>query len=381
MKIGILTYHRAFNYGAYVQAYALSQQLTKRFPEHHTEIIDFSYRYDILNRNLAPYKALLRFGYKRYLGVKHNYKAFVGALKKLPLGNRIVTNNHEKAIRKICRQYDFVIVGSDAVFNWTGNPIPNIFFFDTDKCPHVTYAASSHLNRYKDASPEEKNYVKEALQKFSLLSTRDAETERFIEYFSGCETLHSCDPTVLLEFDYSTDALVDKMERKGIDFSKPIVFVMLKDSSFGELTKACFGEDYTIVALKNANAYADIFLDDLTPLEWARVFSYGKITITDFFHGSLLSLKNGTPVISIDSSGYNGEYESKAKDLFCNRLSLPEFYMEMSEKEQFFDKCANIMDNDYAPIIKNALEREAKTFDAFCQRLSALLTKEREKHG
>ena len=135
MKIGILTYHRAFNYGAYVQAYALSQQLTKRLPEHHIEIIDFSYIDDVVKRELVPYKVLLRFGYKRYLGVKHNYKAFLRGLKQLPLGKRIISNNHEKAIRKICKQYDFVIVGSDAVFNWKKNPIPNIYFFNIDQCP------------------------------------------------------------------------------------------------------------------------------------------------------------------------------------------------------------------------------------------------------
>lgn len=379
MKIGILTYHRAFNYGAYVQSYAFSQQLAKRFPEHHIEIIDFSYRSDIIKRKIEPYKVLLLAGYRRYLGVKRNNKAFLKGLKKLPLGKRIISNNHKKAIRKICQQYDFVIVGSDAVFNWKENPIPNIFFFDTDKCPHITYAASAHLNRYKDVTAEQKAYVTEALKKFSLISTRDAETERFVEFFGGGSSVHNCDPTVLLEFDYNTDTLIDKMKRKGIDFSKPIVCVMLKDKSFGELTKKYFGEDYTIVALKTANPYADVFLDDLTPLEWSRVFSYAKITITDFFHGTLLSLKNGTPVVSIDSSGYSGEYESKAKDLFYNRLSIPEFYMEAADKEQFLNRCAQIMQKDYTPIIQQALQQEARNFDDFCQRLSELLNNEKEK--
>ena len=41
MKIGILTFHKAINYGAYMQSYALSTKLKEVFPEHSIEIIDY----------------------------------------------------------------------------------------------------------------------------------------------------------------------------------------------------------------------------------------------------------------------------------------------------------------------------------------------------
>ena len=33
MRIGILTFHKVINYGAYLQAFSLSQKLKKVFPE------------------------------------------------------------------------------------------------------------------------------------------------------------------------------------------------------------------------------------------------------------------------------------------------------------------------------------------------------------
>ena len=42
MKIGILTFHRSVNNGAFMQAYALSSEIKKRFPSDEVEIIDFT---------------------------------------------------------------------------------------------------------------------------------------------------------------------------------------------------------------------------------------------------------------------------------------------------------------------------------------------------
>ena len=39
-KIGILTFHRSINYGAFMQSYSLAQQLIKRYGNN-VEIIDF----------------------------------------------------------------------------------------------------------------------------------------------------------------------------------------------------------------------------------------------------------------------------------------------------------------------------------------------------
>ena len=373
MKIGILTYHRAYNYGAFIQSYALAQQLKKYFPEFTIEIIDFSYRYDIQKHKVDQLKILLKYGLNRFLKEHIIRKNFDKSVKLLPLSTRIISDDTSQSVKQISDKYDFVIVGSDAVFNWTLNPLPNVYFFNTDKCPHVTYAASAHLNRYKNATYEETQFVRSALKKFEFIGARDAETERFLEYFGVLSCMHNCDPTVVLEFDYDCVSLQQKMKDKGIEIGQPIICLMLKNRQYGQWIKEVFGNDYLIISLKNDNPFADIFFYDVTPFEWSRIFQYAQITITDYFHGSLLSLKNGTPVISIDTSKYEGEYESKAKDLFYNRLNIPEFYFVGDSREDFLHRCKTIISKNYTKIIKERLENEGKSFFDFCEKFRDLL--------
>ena len=42
MKIGILTYHLSHNFGAYLQAYALTMRLREEFPQDRIELINFN---------------------------------------------------------------------------------------------------------------------------------------------------------------------------------------------------------------------------------------------------------------------------------------------------------------------------------------------------
>lgn len=41
MKVGILTFHRPINYGAFLQSFALSNYLKKTFPDEEFEIVDY----------------------------------------------------------------------------------------------------------------------------------------------------------------------------------------------------------------------------------------------------------------------------------------------------------------------------------------------------
>jgi polysaccharide pyruvyl transferase WcaK-like protein len=378
-KIGILTYHRAHNYGAFMQSYALSQRLNKLYPEHKFEIIDFSYRNDLNKRLISSIKHLLRFGFSAYKKLRESEKAFEASYSHLPLSSkRHISNNTDAIIRTIEQEYDAVIVGSDAVFNWNSNPIPNIYFFNSERCPHLSYAASVHLNRYQTATEAEARYLKEALGRFNYLGVRDEESERFVRHFNpNCLPHHNCDPTVLLDFDFETPELEAKLCAKGISLDDKMICVMLKKPIYAKYLKEWLGNEYKIIAVRRDNPYADAFLGDLTPFEWAKVFRYAKLTVTDFFHGSLLSLKNGTPVISIDSSGYEGEYESKAFDFFTKRVDLPEFFYRHSFEEEdlasFKKQAFNALQTDYSEIIPNALQRESESFTSFQEALTQLL--------
>ena len=383
MRIGILTYHRARNYGAFVQAYALQQQLTRVFPEIDFEIIDFEYLNSFVRKKTDCLKLFLKLRFEKIADLLAIDMAFAKEYKKLPLSKRMISGNTKKVLEIIEKKYDYVIIGSDAVFNWQLDPIPNVYFFNDSRCNHITYAASAHLNKYRTATDEQSKYVCESLEKMKYIGVRDEETARFVKHFNpNCETFHNCDPTVVLDMNYSVPSLKKKMEKAGISQDDKIIILMLKKDVYGKYIREAFGDKYKIVSVRKRNPFADVFLRDLTPLEWSKVFECAKLTVTDFFHGSLLSLKNGTPVVSIDTSGYT-DYESKAKDLFFTRLNLPEMFFDMNgeenTREHFIEKCKNLLESDCCDSIAGALEKESESFVDFCRAFGTLLENRNEK--
>lgn len=119
MKIGILTYHRAMNYGAVLQAYALKTFLSNLwhkttiidyFPDHHTGMYYFTIK--TFFRLLAKFrfKKILYIFYFRY---SKRYKKFLSFLKeKLDL-----INKPEYCVPSdILDVHDVYIYGSDQVW-------------------------------------------------------------------------------------------------------------------------------------------------------------------------------------------------------------------------------------------------------------------------
>lgn len=74
MKIGILTYHRATNYGAVLQAYSLISFLKKKFPTHSFELIDYATKRASIDHKKEELSGLLRLGFGHYFEIKERMR-------------------------------------------------------------------------------------------------------------------------------------------------------------------------------------------------------------------------------------------------------------------------------------------------------------------
>lgn len=335
MKIGILTYHQAVNYGAVLQAYSLATELKNRFPLCEIEIIDYEHK----NRQKFKKKMLLVFAIKRSIKEALQKKKQIGVFKdfinkSLPLSSKKFSNER-KLKQYISNNIDVAVVGSDAVFNWNDIGIPNPYFLNGfDVKAKMAYAASSHLQKYMNLSSNEQDYLRDSLNDFRYIGVRDDSTARFVlQYVEKKDVVfHNCDPTVFLNISFPKCDLESKLKKHGFRFDKKTVFIMLMNKKYGEYVKRRFSKDYQIVSLMDYNDFSDLYLYDLNPFEWAHVFGYGSLLVTDYFHGTIFGLKNGIPVLSIDASKYNDDnYESKANDLLNRRLEIPYAYINRSE--------------------------------------------------
>ena len=382
MKIGILTFHRVINNGAVMQAYSLQNRIQQDFPDDNVEIIDYNPNV----REVFKIKTPLIFAYRRSVReaiqkAKQTIE-FNKATKRFKLSKRLIGKSEKKIREYIEKVYDLVVVGSDAVFNWNDLGLPNMYFLSDVHVKHkASYSASAHLQNYRKITEEQKEYLRSSLGDFEYIGVRDENTNNFVKYIlPEKETRHNCDPSIFLKMDYDDGKLIKKMEKNGFDFSQKTVFVMLMKSEYGEFVKRYF-KDCQIVALMDGNPYADIYLYDLNPFEWGKVFSYGSFLITDYFHGTIFGIKNNIPVLSIDSSGYGNSkqgYESKAKDLLEKRLDLPYYYINANDLigetgyEVFAQKIEQINTSFNKEKVIDALENEALSYLDFRRYLEDL---------
>lgn len=340
MKIGILTYHRSINYGAFMQSFVLSQRL-KELPGVEVEIIDYmSKRMDRYYKLFTLYRG--KSGVIRIVDRIKMYNAFCKSMEALPISNsRLVSDDIRKFDQFIEGKYDLIVVGSDAVWNYEKRGLPNPYFLINQREIHKFSYAASCNGIHLDALNEEKiNILKHAFDKFEYLGVRDEITEFLIWRTLGNEIgTHNCDPTFLLDFEKDglgeefKEALLRKLERKyKWNTKKKHIGLMLSNYN-GDLAKILvdklkkkYGEEYEIVSIYSYCKYADIrYISDLTPFEWSRIFSLFDITFSKYFHGTLFSIINKVPVISLSVEESQGIISSKVEDVL-KRLDLMEFY-------------------------------------------------------
>lgn len=395
MKIGILTFHRSLNNGALMQCYSLYMRIKKDFPSCEVEVIDYDmpilatiypmnildyYKYSRSIRETVSKTIhiiqdpliLKRFREKRVL--------FNESLKNIKLSEqRIVSNGTEELFSYINRNYDVVIVGSDAIWNYSLRGFPNPYFLDTSiKIPMLSYAASCYGMNYERMPNKEKNTIKAILSQYAFIGVRDVESERMFEYLEcSNQCVHTCDPTIFLEIDklpVDEDVIKNKLEKCGYDFSKRTVGLMLSEKQ-SKIVRDLMGESFQYVSLFNYSKYADINLYDINPFEWAAIFKYFDITFTTYFHGTLLSLKNLTPVIALAlENEFNSTHISKVEDVL-KRLGLSELYYSASDSNQNLikEKANDLIVNFDKNRLFQSINTEMESYQIFKRKLESIV--------
>lgn len=402
-RIGILTYHKSNNYGAFMQCYSLATKLKKLFPDECIEVVDYlskevyslyhpsirSFSYMIFHahgvrRKLRYTKMLLSYMKVSALHKKVNVESayFDEAQQKLPLSHKqIISDNYLEIVDYLNDNYDILIVGSDAVWNWQIRPFPNVYFLGCRiKTRKLSYAASSYGQPFRYLTEDIKEEIKRSWCTFDYIGVRDIPTEHFVSsLLPDITPLHNCDPTVFLDLSklpVDRDKVLAKLKKAGYDSNKKTIGLMAQPW-LAKFVRSQLGADYQIVSIFKHSEWADVNLMDINPFEWAICFSFFDITITHYFHGNLLSLKNETPTIVIEQkSSYNQQYDSKIRD-FMKRIKLIDncfYFDELFGDYSLKNKVeACIINKSIIRQINSGMEEESNSFDSFCNALTKIL--------
>ncbi len=403
-RIGILTFHRSVNNGAVMQAYALSKRLMQTYPDAKVEIIDYNmervaknYSYTLWSqiKSDSLLLSLKKLGTlvlhpgntKRY---KKRTQVFYEALDRLPLSEfSLVEDGTDKLFAHINANYDILVVGSDAVWNYVTRGFPSAYFPDSRvRCRKLSYAASCYGMEYCSFAENNRQAIGNVLGGFDFLGVRDTATENFVTW-SGCTKapVHTCDPTAFLDInDLPVDeqAIRQKLKTRGFDFEKPAIGIMGSEKMCA-MVRRMYANRYQLVSLYNYNAAADVNLEDFTAYEWAYVFRYFKLVFTTYFHGTMLSLRSGVPLICIAlETEFAKKHTPKTLDVLT-RLGYADWYFETDYEskntEAIRAKADALLESDCKAEIIKKIDREAESFLAFRQALDEIVYQQGEKYN
>lgn len=198
MRIAILTYHRANNIGAVLQAYALQEVITAlggnvEILNYKSDFLEIKYE-GLQLLGVRSIKQLIKWvlGGKSKKESKIKFDRF--RLKHLNISH-IQFNKENISLSNV--YYDTFVVGSDQVWNMklNGNDDNFLLSFVADPNRRFSYAASfgsSNIPRMND-----KLFIRE-LSKFSQISAREEEGKNFITKELGFDCSIVLDPTLLL---------------------------------------------------------------------------------------------------------------------------------------------------------------------------------------
>ena len=329
MKIGLLAYHSACNFGATLQLLSTYMYLKKRG---HDPIVINWISADLENRygkiTPLPQQELqlsLRKQLWRETGLCRTSEDVAKVITKesiqaVIIGSDAVAQHHPMAERIVfpCKR----IIGlrkvtSDMVF-------PNPFWatwLDSleEKIPVAVMSASCQDSRYRLTPKAIRREMAKQVMRYSYISVRDAWTSQMISYITKGERVPAITPDPVFAFNRNSGDLIpsEGYIRNTYGIKGRYILLSFLDSRRGasvkqewieSFTQAAKSEGLEIIMLPFAekrsfgNSGREIRLP-LSPLDWYALIKYSDGYVGNNMHPVIVSIHNSVPFFSFDNYG------------------------------------------------------------------------------
>ncbi|WP_428390043.1 polysaccharide pyruvyl transferase family protein [Mucisphaera sp.] len=278
MQVGIVTIHHTTNYGAVLQAWALSQAVCKL--GHQARIIDY-----------RPTAAVNYFRRQN----THNVLALAKFIKDWRFHQFRVKNlrttercNESSDLPAIAQRFDAIIAGSDQI--WAINKIrgfePNFFLefaADNPQVRKLAYAAScGEMTTVQD--PQQQERIRKALGTFHTILVRDENTAGFVHNLSHQPADVVLDPTFLGDFS--------PLHATVRDDNYLLVYAELMPQAQQAIRELARSKSLKIISVGYRFKGADKLLPFAGPQQWFNLIRHASMVITNFYHGGIFSILN-----------------------------------------------------------------------------------------
>ena len=319
LKVGILTFHRAHNYGAVLQCYALQEVLKSM--GHEVWVVDYRQQfieelYCTINsrivfklwchpRTLFNY---LRTGVHRFRR-KNNFNKFISTYLH-------IDKDYKCTIQP---NLDAYVIGSDQLWSMhcLGGDKDEVFlgvFEHNSQAKIIGYAIST--NR-QSLDVLQKEGLNEYLKKITDLSMREQFASDFIYQNNDYKTSVCLDPTILADTDIWDNLVDTKWENK-----KYVLLYLLRRPNGIDKQQRLY-EKVQNLAMKIGCEVIDLSNVDYSVIDFVSLFKYAQYVVTTSFHGTVFSVLFNKPFYSIKlSDGHDDRVVNLLESLGLNECCI-----------------------------------------------------------
>lgn len=299
-KVGILTEHRARNFGSCLQAYALQNTIDKL--GYHAEIVD--YRPKVIENSFGifivdlykqcgnhPVK-LIKFFINTVvfspLRIVREIKFFQFRKKKFNLSGTKFETITKHVLSKM--KYDAYVCGSDQIWNpkITDGLDPVYFAVPFDgKARKISYAASVGLSNLQQQ--EEKTFT-EYLSLMDVVTVREESAKDMLQPLTDKRINRVLDPTLLME---KSDWIKLFADREKPKFRYILVYSLKVDDEMVAYAKKLSQEkNLSVLFFDLRKRYGKNSISKFTadPVDFLYYLYHAEYIVTNSFHGTVFSV-------------------------------------------------------------------------------------------
>ena len=320
MKIGILTFHCAHNYGAVLQCYALQETLKKM--GHDVWIIDYRPKYLLDPYRIFYFRRLLS---KNPLKIVRNSVCellLVTMRKKRFLAfNRFINSRLRLTERvkgkNIPQGFDAYIMGSDQIWNpKITDGFDPVYFgsfgFDKGCRRYVSYAASMEAINLDDVACA---FYEKALKNFDSISFRETSLASLLQPLTTTKIETVLDPALLVDRNiWNKIAIKPKITAKYV-----LVYQVRPDKNIRRIAALVakeIGACVVEIAAELSVCFRKDRLQGESPESFLGWIKYAAFVVTTSFHGTAFSIIFNNPFYTVSlEDGRDGRSMSLLRDI------------------------------------------------------------------
>lgn len=306
MKVGIITFHRAWNYGAVLQCYALQQAIKNL--GHDVKVIDY--------RQSAIEKCYQTFSFKGSIKAllkpeKYSEQGFLyrNRIRKefTKFRDRFFDLTAPCTQSSIPDDFDVYIIGSDQLWvpNWTGGYFDEVYFGNFKRTKHsrvLSYAISSNANSVSAMSSKE---IEGINTNFSALSLRESSIAYLLRKRVNRDIHVDLDPTLLLN-EISWQPVVKGANKKS---KNAYMITYHLPGRYNALGRQEFMRGASTIANRQNLELIDLSTFRYSVSDFVSLISNASLVLTSSFHATVFSLIFNRPLIALQlNDGFDSRY-------------------------------------------------------------------------